>query len=89
MKHPIRPLGRNIVVRVPLLKPNVINGITMPTTEIKEPYAEIVAIGDDVTTVELGLKVVYKPHGQTEIHVDGGDYLILLDSDILAVMEDD
>jgi len=90
MKHPIKPLGHHVVVQSPLLSPRIINGIELPADpDAKTPAAEIVATGELVSKVSIGQSVVYKPYGQTEVSIDGTDYVIVAESDILAVMEDD
>jgi chaperonin GroES len=89
MKVPIKPIGHHIVVVPPLSVAQIINGIHMPTTESLKPYAEVVAVGTDVTTVKVGQEIVFRPSNQTEVTLDETRYVILAESDILAVMEDD
>jgi chaperonin GroES len=43
-------------------------------------------VGPDVKDVKKGDKVVYKEYSTTEIKVDGVDYIILKEEDVLATL---
>ncbi len=72
-------------------------GIIIPDTAKEKPQAgKIVAAGPGRTTdsgelvkleVKKGDKVVYSKYAGTEYSVDGTEYLILRESDILAVLD--
>jgi chaperonin GroES len=69
-------------------------GLILASTAKEKPqYAHVVAVGPggivegkEITMqVEVGQKVVYSKYAGTEINVDGTDYLIMKQSDILAI----
>jgi len=72
------------------------SGIILPGSAKEKPQmAEVVAVGPggnvdgkDVTMyVEVGSKVLYSKYAGTEVKVDGQDYIIVRQSDILAIVE--
>ncbi|NTW05879.1 MAG: co-chaperone GroES [Peptococcaceae bacterium] len=93
----IRPLGERVVVR-PLPGEEVTKGgIVIPDTAKEKPQeAEVVAVGsgrllDSGTRVAIDLKVgdrvLFSKYAGNEVKIDGVDYLIMRDADILGVIE--
>jgi chaperonin GroES len=94
----IRPLGDHILIEPVKEEEKTKAGIFLPETASKEKSEEgiIIAIGpgkktDDGKIVPLsvkpGDKVLFTKYGPNEIKVDGKDYLIATESEILAVIE--
>ncbi|MDQ7054778.1 MAG: co-chaperone GroES [candidate division KSB1 bacterium] len=92
----IKPLADRVVVK-PIEPEEVKAGnIIIPDTAKEKPMqGEIVAVGpgrvtDNGTKIELevkkGDKVLYGKYAGTEVTIDGEDYLILRESDILAII---
>ena len=90
----IEPLADRVVIK-PLPKEEVTkSGIVLPDTAKEKPQeGEVVAIGSGRTTeegkkiameVKVGNKVIYARYAGTEIKLDGEEYIILRESDILA-----
>ena len=52
----------------------------------KPAYAVVESAGPDVKAVKKGDKIIYKEYSTTDIKVDGVDYIILKEEDILATM---
>lgn len=101
MAHIIRPLGDRVVV-LPLSGEERFgrtkSGIVIPDTAQKErpEQGRVVAVGEGRVTdggkvikprVKKGQIVLFAQFTPTEIKVDGIEYLILRESDILAIME--
>jgi chaperonin GroES len=93
----IRPLGERVVVR-PLPGEEVTKGgIVIPDTAKEKPQeAEVVAVGsgrllDSGVRVAIDLKVgdriLFSKYAGNEVKIDGVDYLIMRDADILGVIE--
>lgn len=93
----IKPLGDRVVVKVVEKEEKTKSGIVLPDTAKEKPQeGKIVAVGtgkllDNGQRVALdvkeGDKVIFAKYGGTEIKVDGQDYLILSERDILAIVE--
>jgi chaperonin GroES len=66
-------------------------GIYIPDTAKEKPQkGTVIAVGpgkkDDPTTVKTGDTVLYGKYSGTELQVEGKDYLIMRESDILAII---
>jgi chaperonin GroES len=92
----IRPVGDRVVVR-PAAKEEVTkSGIVIPDTAKEKPQeGVVVAVGsgkllDNGDRVPLEIKegdrVLYAKYGGTEFKLDGDEYLVLRESDVLAVL---
>ncbi|ACX51332.1 MULTISPECIES: co-chaperone GroES [Ammonifex] len=93
----IRPLGDRVVVK-PLPAEEVTKGgIVLPDTAKEKPQkGEVVAVGPGrllengqrvPIDVKVGDKVLYSKYAGNEVKIDGEEYLILRESDILGVLE--
>ena len=61
------------------------SGIYLPDNAKEKPVlAKVVAVGPAVKGVKTGDKVVYKEYSTTELKVDGTEYLLVKEEDILA-----
>lgn len=94
----IKPLGDHIVVKAKKEKEVTASGIVLPDTVDKEKKAEgeIIAIGpgkmlENGTRAQMevmvGQTVLYKKWGGDEVKIDGVEYKIICQEDILAVIE--
>jgi len=91
----IKPLADRVIV-APMEKETMKGGIIIPDTAKEKPQqGKIVAVGpgqisdngDRVAPeVKKGDVVLYGKYSGTEVNVDGDDYLILRESDVLAIL---
>ena len=80
----IKPLGDRVLVQA-LSSEKSKGGIIIPDTVQEKPQeGKIIAVGPG--RVEKGDKVLFGKYAGTEIMVDNKEYLILRESDILAVL---
>jgi chaperonin GroES len=87
----IKPLADRVLVEPAQAEEKTAAGIIIPDTAKEKPQKGIVvAVGpgkkDEPITVKTGDKVLYGKYSGTEINVDGSDYLIMRESDILAII---
>lgn len=91
------PLGDRVVVKPLEAEETTKSGIVLPGQVKEKPQeAEIVAVGTggivdgkEVTMkVSVGQKIVYSRYAGTEVKIDGEKFIILRQSEILAVIED-
>ena len=64
------------------------SGIVIPATAQmgkRLAWAEVVAVGANVRTVEVGDRVLYDPEDRAEVEVRGRDYVLLRERDLHAV----
>ncbi len=92
----LKPLEDRVVVEPKEAEDKTASGIILPDTAQEKPQeATVIAIGpgkasDSGTivkmTVKVGDNVLYGKYSGTEVTVDGKDYLIMRESDILAIL---
>ncbi len=91
----IKPLADRVIVK-PMEKETMKGGIIIPDTAKEKPQqGTIVAVGPGSVSdngervapeVKKGDTVLYGKYSGTEVNVDGVDYLILRESDVLAIL---
>lgn len=87
MSSPIKPLADRVVVVREEAKTQTASGIYLPdTAKEKAALCEVKAVGPDVKNVKVGDKIVYGGYNVTEIKMDGTEYLIVREEDILATV---
>lgn len=85
MSVPIKPLADRVAMVRTEPAAQTTSGIYLPDNAKEKPVlAKVVAIGPDVKGVKTGDKVVYKEYSTTELKVDGTEYLLVKEEDILA-----
>lgn len=87
----IKPLADRVVIEPKAAEEKTASGIFIPDTAKEKPQRGIiVAVGsgtkDVVMEVKAGDEVLYGKYAGTELNVDGTDYLIMKQSDILAIV---
>ncbi len=87
----IKPLSDRVLVEPAPAEDKTASGIIIPDTAKEKPQkGKVVAVGpgkkDEPTTVTVGDTVLYGKYSGTEITIEGTDYLIMRESDILAVI---
>jgi chaperonin GroES len=87
----VTPLHDRVIVKAAAAEEKTAGGIIIPDTAKEKPQrGVVVAAGpgkkDEPVTVKVGDNVLYGKYAGTEIQVEGGDYLIMRESDILAIV---
>lgn len=87
----IQPLSDRVVVEASNAETKTSSGIIIPDTAQEKPQEGVViAIGkgkkDEPMTVKNGDKILYGKYSGTEIKFEGKEYLIMKESDILAII---
>ena len=87
----IKPLADRVLVEPSPAETTTASGIIIPDTAQEKPQrGMIVAVGngkkDEPLTVKVGDTVLYGKYSGTELRHDGTDYLIMRESDILAII---
>lgn len=86
MSQTIMPLGENVVVTPQEMDAMTKSGIVLPETANKErpQIGTVTAVGDKVESLTVGDKVIFKKYGPTEFELNGTEYLILEEEDVLG-----
>ena len=87
----IKPLADRVLVVPAPTEEKTIGGIIIPDTAKEKPLkGEVVAVGngtkDEEMVVKVGDTVLYGKYAGTELELEGNKYLIMRQSDILAVL---
>ena len=92
----MKPLGDRVVIKNMEAEETTKGGIILATAAKEKPLmAEVVAVGpggivdgkEVAMQVKVGEKVIYSKYAGTEVKLDGADYIIVKQSDILAIIE--
>ena len=87
MSTPIKPLADRVVATREAVQTKTASGIFLPDSSKEKPViATVVAVGPDVKSLATGDKIVYKEYSTTELKVDGVEYLIVKEEDVLATV---
>ena len=80
-KLAIKPLADRVVIEPAAAEQKTASGIIIP---------EVVAVGpgtkDNAMTLKVGDNVIYGKYAGTEFHLDGKDYMIMRESDVIAII---
>jgi chaperonin GroES len=98
-KTNIKPLGDRVLVEPLAKEEKTKSGLIIPATADKErpEQGTVIAVGPGKMTedgvllplsVKKGQKVLFSKYGPDEIKVDGKEYLIVSESNILGIIED-
>ena len=87
----IRPLADRVLIKPAAAEEKTLGGIIIPDSAKEKPLkGEVVAVGngtkDEEMVVKNGDTVLYGKYAGTEIELDGEKYLIMRQSDILAII---
>ena len=93
----LKPLFDRVVLKNLKQKKETLSGIIIPDSVGDEPiYAEIIAVGDGNTfdgekcemAVSIGDKVLYNKYGAVPFKIDGEEFAILRQTDILGIFKE-
>jgi len=93
----IRPLNDRIVVERLEAEDKTAGGIYLPDAAKEKPkMGKVVAVGEgklldsgerSKPTLKKGNKIIFESYAGTEVKVDGKEYLIMREDDVLAIIE--
>ena len=84
----LKPLADRIVAQKLEQKTKTASGLYLtPKSQEVPTGAKVVAIGPDVKNVKKGDQIIFKEYASTEVKVDGVEYLIIKEEDVLAVLD--
>ncbi|UOQ44326.1 co-chaperone GroES [Halobacillus salinarum] len=93
----LKPLGDRIVIELIEEEQTTASGIVLPDSAKEKPQeGKVVAVGTGRVTdngekvaleVSAGDRVIYSKFAGTEVKYEGSEYLILRESDVLAVVQ--
>jgi chaperonin GroES len=87
----IKPLGDRVVLKPLEAETTTASGLIIPdSAKEKQQKGTVVAVGngtkDEPMTVKVGDVVLFGKYAGTELELEGAEYLIMRESDILAIV---
>ncbi len=87
----IKPLSDRVLIEPGAAETKTASGIYIPETAKEKPQkGKVVAVGkgtkEHEMTVKIGDEVLYGKYSGTELKLEGKDYLIMREDDILAIV---
>ena len=87
----IKPLADRVLIEPAAAEQTTASGIIIPDSAKEKPQRGIVvAVGpgkpDEPTTVKVGDTVLYGKYSGTDLQLEGKDYMIMREADILAII---
>lgn len=87
MSSPITPLGDRIIAVREAASEKTASGLFLPDNAKEKPVvAKVIAIGKDATAVKVGDRILYKEYSTTELKIDGTEYLVVKEEDVLGTV---
>lgn len=96
MATSLKPLGDRVVVKPKAKDETTVGGIVLPDTASEKPQqGDVLAVGPGKTLdngkrlsleVKEGDTVLFAKYAGTEVKLDGEEYLVIRESDLLAVV---
>ncbi len=93
----LQPLGDRLVVKAVERETTTKSGIVLPDSAKEKPQeGEVLAVGPGkvldngkraTLEVQAGQRVLFAKYSGTEVKIDGEDYLILRESDVMGIVE--
>src|SRR5579872_5380153 len=93
----IQPLGDRVVVKASSRETVTKSGLVLPDTATEKPQeGEVLAVGPGkvldngkrtTLEVQVGQRVLFAKYAGTEVKMDGEEYLILRESDVMGIVE--
>ncbi|MDR0768658.1 MAG: co-chaperone GroES [Dysgonamonadaceae bacterium] len=87
----IKPLADRVLVKPAVAEEKTVGGIIIPDSAKEKPLkGDVIAVGngtkDEQMVLKGGDKVLYGKYAGTEIELDGEKFLIMRQSDVLAII---
>lgn len=87
----LKPLHDRVVIKPHERETVTSGGIIIPDTAKEKPLrGKVIAVGqgkkDEPMTVRIGDNVIFSKYGGTEVQIGGNEYMILKESEILAII---
>ena len=86
---PLHPLADRLVAMREEAATKTATGLYLPAdTKEKSQIAKVVAVGQGVKEIKAGERIVVREYSTSDIKVDGVEYLIVKEEDVLAIVKE-
>lgn len=87
MSVPIQPLADYVVAQAEKAETKTASGLYLPDKAQEKPKtAKVVAVGPQAKQLKVGDRILYKSYSTTDVKVEGEDYILVEEKDVLATV---
>lgn len=87
MSVPINPLGDYVVAEAEAVQTKTASGLYIPDSAAEKPkVATVKAVGKQVKDLKVGDKIIYKGYSTNDVKIDGTEYILVKEEDVLATV---
>lgn len=84
----LQPLGDYVVATGEAAETKTASGIYLPENAAEKPKtAKVVAVGPNAKQLKVGDRIIYKTYSTTDVKVEGTEYILVKEEDILATVK--
>lgn len=84
----IQPLADYVVAQQETAATKTASGLYLPESATEKPKtAKVVAVGKETKSVKVGDRILFKSYSTTDVKLDGNDYMLIKEEDILATVK--
>ena len=88
MSVSVKPLSDYVVAKPEEAPTKTASGLYLPEKATEKPkVATVLAVGPLAKQVKVGERILYKSYSPTEVKLDGTEYLLIKEEDILATLK--
>jgi len=88
MSVKVNPLGDYVVAEPEEAPTKTAAGLYLPEKATEKPkVAKVVAAGPGAKQLKVGDRILYKSYSPTEVKLEGKDYLLIKEEDVLATLK--
>ncbi len=88
MSVPITPLADYVVAQQEEASNKTASGLYLPDKATEKPkIAKVLAVGKEVKEVKAGDRIVYGGYSNTEIKIEGSEYLLIKEENVYATVK--
>lgn len=88
MSAKIEPLADYVVAVGEEAETKTASGLYLPEKAAEKPKtAKVQAVGKSVKELKVGDRIIYKSYSTTDVKVDGDDYILVKEEDVLAIVK--
>lgn len=88
MSIPISPLADYVVAEAEAAQTKTASGLYLPDSAAEKPkIATVRAVGKQVKDLKVGEKILYKGYSTNDVKVEGKEYILVKEEDVLATVK--
>ena len=87
MSIPIKPMADYVVAQAEKAESKTASGLYLPDKAQEKPKtAKVLAVGKEAKEIKVDDRILYKSYSTTEVKINGEEYILVKEEDILATV---